>query len=71
MTIEKSRVAFSQPTALGKALAEEWFLRETDAVRSVGDGGVENGLDEVWGEKREGVEKGGWLVYLDKSDVPG
>ncbi|KAF8427487.1 ESCO1/2 acetyl-transferase-domain-containing protein [Tirmania nivea] len=28
MTIDKSRVAFSQPTALGKALAGEWFLRE-------------------------------------------
>ena len=73
MTIGKSHVAFSQPTALGKALAGEWFLMEADAVESVGEGEVEHGLGsfaERMGGKSVGVEKGGWLVYLDEDCVP-
>ncbi|RPB25442.1 hypothetical protein L211DRAFT_866982, partial [Terfezia boudieri ATCC MYA-4762] len=76
MTIDKCRVAFSQPTALGKALAGEWFLRKGNAVESVGEAGVEDDglesfIEERKGETRVGVEKGGWLVYLDANCVLG
>lgn len=74
MTVDKPRVAFSQPTALGKALAGGWFLKEVDAVESVGEGAVEHGLGSFVvrrGGKGVEAEKGGWLVYLDENCVPG
>ncbi|KAF8436432.1 ESCO1/2 acetyl-transferase-domain-containing protein [Terfezia claveryi] len=76
MTIDKCRVAFSQPTALGRALAGEWFLREGNAVKSVGKAGVEHDglegfVEERRGETRVGLEKGVWLVYLDGNCVLG